>query len=70
MRIQRNIFPSADENWVTVDPETGQFTRDEHGNVMGGIRHPLADNPLATYMVENDFMTLFSSDKLKELIWK
>ena len=63
----KNYFPSADDKWVNVDPSTGKFTRDEHGNVVGGIRHPLADNPLATYMVQSDFMTMFSTEKLKTL---
>ena len=62
----KQYFPPADDKWVNVDA-TGKFPRDEHGNVIGGIRHPLADNPLATYMVQSDFMTMFSADKLNTL---
>ncbi|NYE07032.1 hypothetical protein F4694_003817 [Bacillus niacini] len=63
----KQYFPAADDKWINVDPATGKFPRDDHGNVIGGIRHPLADNPLATYMVQSDFMTMFSADKLKTL---
>ncbi|MGX2960622.1 alpha/beta hydrolase domain-containing protein [Peribacillus sp. JNUCC 23] len=63
----KKYFPSADDRWVNIDPATGKFTRDVHGNVVGGIRHPLADHPLATYMVESDFMTMFTNEKLKNL---
>ena len=60
-------FPVADDKWLEVDTKTGKLTRDAHGNVTGGIRHPLSDNPIATYMIESDFMTMFSEDKLKKL---
>lgn len=60
-------FPAADDKWLNIDSASKVFPRDEHGNVTGGIRHPLADNPIATYMVQNDFMTLFSLDKLNNL---
>ncbi|WP_053362705.1 alpha/beta hydrolase domain-containing protein [Bacillus sp. FJAT-27251] len=63
----KNYFPEADTRWVEADSATGQLPRDEHGNVIGGVRHPLADNPLATYMVQNDFMTMFSFEKIQAL---
>ncbi|MBS4212870.1 alpha/beta hydrolase domain-containing protein [Neobacillus rhizophilus] len=63
----KKYFPTAEDKWLKVDPATGKFARDAHGNVIGGLRHPLSDNPLATYMVRSDFMTLFSADKLASL---
>lgn len=78
--VREGTAPALAPRLEVLD-EAGElsFVRDEHGNVLGGIRSPHVDVPIATFgefgvdVGENTFCflagttTLFSSDKLAAL---
>jgi hypothetical protein len=70
----RGIPPATAEPF-RQSPESSELLRDEHGNVLGGLRSPFLDVPIATYTGSNPKdpegisgkITYFSAQKVEQL---
>lgn len=57
---------------ISIDPETKDYAKDAHGNVLGGVRLPELEVPVASYAASpsmrlGGYTIPFSREKLKEL---
>ena len=68
----KNGTPPPAQPRIAIDPKTKNYLRDEHGNVVGGVRLPDTDVPIASYCsgagyVLGGYTTPFDAAKLKAL---